>query len=241
MAWVYLFTQRGQKKIFMTFISNNIIIGLIYGDAIGNINSIIYPCFLCIMLVYCDVLCCAVVFCCLVFEKKKSLKQKNKKKQKQKQKHRDFCKLNLTTDGKGDVKHANIVSTLQKLYKHKNKDIFITQLNLGIYQSEFETYYGAPQSVYNVIDFTQTHPYLQNHNNHDNYNYNYNDSDNMFGFSMQLTWINKTKTRMPENLWFIFNSNVMFILLCVFVFFWLWQHNRKKKAKKKKLKICTKV
>eukprot|EP01084_Bolivina_argentea_P248172 415106_1 len=107
--------------------------------------------------------------------------------------NKDFCKIGLANHTNDTVKHQNIQSSLLGIYKHISDDIFVVEMNLGTQQSELHSKYGAPSIVYNVINFTGSTDAV---------------NINSDGFAMNLIWFNKTFTRIPENLWMIFNPSL---------------------------------
>eukprot|EP01083_Nonionella_stella_P103862 297095_1 len=94
----------------------------------------------------------------------------------------DFGKSGL--DENAQPEHHYISATFNSLYRMKNnQNIFLVQMDFGSKQSVLETKYGAPQHVFQRIDF----------------------DTNRATFTMDLFWINKTATRIPEDYFYRFN------------------------------------
>eukprot|EP01084_Bolivina_argentea_P019782 36796_1 len=87
-------------------------------------------------------------------------------------------------DKHANPKHQYITATFDKLWKSaSDTNKFLIGLNFGNNQTNLKQKYGIPSYIYNEINF--------------------NNSFNTF--SMNIIWINKTMTRMPETYYLEFN------------------------------------
>lgn len=94
----------------------------------------------------------------------------------------DFGKSGL--DENANPEHQYISATFNDLYQASdNKNKFLVEMNFGKNQTMLQTKYGAPQNVYQLIDF----------------------SNNRSTFTSDIVWVNKTATRIPEDYFYRFN------------------------------------
>ena len=94
----------------------------------------------------------------------------------------DFGKSGL--DANANPEDHYISAKFIALYQKSNdKNQFLVEMNFGSEQITLETKYGAPQRIFQLIDF----------------------SSNEATFTSQLIWILKTPTRIPEDYFFRFN------------------------------------
>eukprot|EP01084_Bolivina_argentea_P029224 54231_1 len=101
-----------------------------------------------------------------------------------------FCKSGLSKAAPFVI-HQNVLPKLINLYQHKNdKNVFLAEMNFGSKQNDLQTNYGIPEKLYNIVNFTN------------------NNDAKKDSFSMELIWINKTFTRIPESIFMAFNPNI---------------------------------
>eukprot|EP01084_Bolivina_argentea_P176231 305008_1 len=102
-----------------------------------------------------------------------------------------FCKNGLQQNA--NPIHMNLKANLVSLYQNmENQNLFIEELNMGQYQNELKEKYGGSSEMYMIYNFST----IQN--------------EYVLNVDITLILINKTFTRIPENLWIIFNGNIDF-------------------------------
>eukprot|EP01084_Bolivina_argentea_P044399 81701_1 len=100
--------------------------------------------------------------------------------------HKAYCKNGLQENA--DPKHQNLNSNLVNLYQNiENKNVFVCEMDMGMHQNNLKTFYGAANKMYSIFNFS-----------------------NINSINIQLILMNKTYTRIPENLYFVFNGNIKY-------------------------------
>eukprot|EP01084_Bolivina_argentea_P044396 81697_1 len=103
------------------------------------------------------------------------------------QHHKGFCKYGLQENANYS-KHQNLKSKLIDLYRNvENKNVFMIEMNMGKQQMELQQNYGVASKMYSKFNFTDTE-----------------------NIDIEFILINKNYTRIPENLFLVFNGNVKY-------------------------------
>lgn len=94
----------------------------------------------------------------------------------------DFGKQEL--DFNANPIHQYITAEFRNLYQSSmDLNEFVVEMDFGEQQMNLTKYYGIPQNIYNYISF----------------------NSNSSTFTMEITYINKTMTRIPEDIYFKFD------------------------------------
>eukprot|EP01084_Bolivina_argentea_P099980 179630_1 len=107
----------------------------------------------------------------------------------------NYGKVGLDIANNGSLKYQNINGYMLNLYRDKNdENIFCVEYRIGSNDSmynELRQYYGAPQILYHIYNFSAL---ISEGNNNK--------------LSLQYVWINKQQTRIPEALWVVFEPGI---------------------------------